>query len=449
VEVAAANVRLAASVLGVRATIETRIGDSFVNWRDLPSSDIVVTNPPWEHIKPVSRELAQMGQSEQAEYRRLLRVRSDLLNGMFPNARAERQWAGWGTNLARCGWELALRVCAPNGTLGIVLPATLFADQASVRMRGYAFSNSQLQTLATYPAEARLFDKVDQSVVTAVFRNAAPTADIQAFPLTVYDAHCRLKAAVTITRESRELGDHGYALPVGFGAAADHVMRNFSHLERLGQLESDHPHGLWAGREVDETRMSEKVTSGERHPFIKGKMIERHRVRVQPSVSVRPEYVSSPSVRHERIVWRDVSRASQARRMISAIIPERWVAGNSLHVAYFNNGDRKRLRALYALISSYVVEFQVRTRLATGHVSLGAVRSARIPALSSDMEDRLARASDAVLKGGRNELLEVAVAQAFQLKRDEYAALLDCFPKLGANERDTLLDQDTWAAAAE
>ena len=84
--------------------------------------------------------------------------------------------------------------------------------------------------------------------------------------------------------------------------------------------------------------------------------------------------------------------------MIGTIIPAGWVAGNSLHVAYYRDGDPVRLRALYAVLSSLVFEFQVRCRLATGHMSLGIVRSSRVPTLNDGWirllaDERIALAS--------------------------------------------------------
>lgn len=447
-EQAASYITDVATALRITITLEVTTGDTFLTDIDGADCDVIVTNPPWEHIKPDARELREMSDRQQLEYKGLLRLRSQLLDQRFSYAASPGQWAGWGTNLARCGWELSLRMCKKGGVVGIVLPTTLLADQASANLRKYALSESTLLSIASYPAEARLFDRVDQAVTTIVSMRSTPNDGNQNASLRTFHSDLSVAADVRLRRNSEQLEMDAYALPVGFGAAASHLSEKLAHLSALNALESHRTGALWTGREVDETRMSEKVTAGTRHPFIKGKMIERHGIKVQPDVSVRPEFVPTRSVTHERIVWRDVSRTSQARRMIATIIPANWVAGNSLHVAFFRDGDPLRLRALYAVISSYVLEFQVRTRLATGHVSLGVVRSARIPDLTIDRTVKtLAEAATAALRGNGTDLLEVTVAKAYGLQREDYAEMLNCFPKISPAERDGLLSKDIWTTA--
>jgi hypothetical protein len=132
--------------------------------------------------------------------------------------------------------------------------------------------------------------------------------------------------------------------------------------------------------------------------------------------------------------------------MIGAIIPAGWVAGNSLHVAYFRDGDSERLYALHAILSSFVLEFQVRNRLATGHMSLGVVRGVRVPVLGRTVVATLAAEARAALASAQESspLLEARVAQAYGLSRDRMAAIIDQFPKVDGAEREAVLDSTLW-----
>src|SRR5438105_15355075 len=84
-----------------------------------------------------------------------------------------------------------------------------------------------------------------------------------------------------------------------------------------------------------------------------------------------------------RLAWRDVARPNQTRRLHATLIPRNWVTGNSLNVAFFRDGNQQRLKALLAIMNSYVCEIKVRALLATAHISLGAVRRPHIPELHS------------------------------------------------------------------
>ncbi|WP_425987722.1 hypothetical protein [Afipia sp. DC4300-2b1] len=430
--------------LGLEAEVRVSVGDSFS--QGSPAlHDVVVTNPPWELLKPDSRELAQLSEKAKAAHRRSLRELCDVLDARFPNARANNAWGGWGTNLARCGWELALRSCFPGGVLGIVLPSTIMADQASANMRRSVFGRSTLVDLATYPPEARLFSRVDQPVVVATFVVTPPAFGIDA-KIRTFNLERSIQKEGQLKLSESQLSAQDYALPVSFAPDSAELIAGLSSFPRFSDLEGGNGSNLWAGRELDETRILEKTVPGHRYPFIKGRMIHRHQVSELPRLSVRASLVKGfHSIAFERIVWRDVARSSQGRRMIGAIIPPGWVAGNSLHVTYFRDGDPQRLRALYAVLSSLIFEFQVRSRLATGHMSLGIVRLARVPLLSGRTLSDLAKATETILwKGEDDANLEVAAARAYGLTREQFAEIIAHFPKLDIGKREAMLAAPLW-----
>jgi len=435
-----------AKSLGLPASVEMHAGDSFAD-RPREQFDLVITNPPWELLKPDHRELAHLSLAERGQYKLRLRQISDELDKRFPDARGENAWGGWATNLARCGWDLSMRLLKPRGILGIVLPSTLFADQSSERLRRCAFTNYRLIDMAAYPPEARLFDRVDQPVVSVTM--SANRQDDRPALLRVFDAAlCQKSSSKIGDRET--LAERGHSISVGFGATAGEILDLLKPLPKLADLEGRDGAHLWLGRELDETRVSEKLTSGTDFPFIKGRMVNRHTIVETPTRSVRRELACRfDSIARPRAVWRDVSRASQRRRMIGTVIPPGWVAGNSLHVGCYRDGDLRRTYALHGILSSFVLEFQVRCRLATGHMSLGIVRDTHIPALDRRLEERLGDEAMRLATGARIEAdrMEVLVARAYGLERDSFALLLDSFEKVTDDEKALLLDKRLWMKA--
>lgn len=433
-----------ARTLQIAVTIEPRVTDSFA--AELTSTyDLVITNPPWEHLKPDSREMAHMSVDDAADYRRRLRALSDMLDRRFPNSKATGAWAGWATNLARCGWDLAMQLLSKQGILGIVLPSTILGDQSSERIRELTFCQYQVLDIAAYPSEARLFERVDQPVVAMTI--AAVKAGLPApGKVRIFDANRSIRHVVSIAAPS-DLASNGYALSVGFGAAASGALNFLQRLPRLSEFEGTGSGDLWLGRELDETRITEKTVTGSHHPFVKGRMVARHRIAEHPVRSVRSDLAAKfHSAAFHRAVWRDVSRPSQKRRMIGTVIPPGWIAGNSLHVAHFRDGDPKKTLALHGLLSSLVLEFQVRSRLATGHMSLGAVRQARVPELTRSLVATLASGVAAAQEGCANAAvrLEVMVAKAYGLDRDTLESIIGSFDKIDEEERCQLLDPALW-----
>lgn len=440
------HVRATARRLGMDVETVVIVGDTFAS--DLsPRFDLVITNPPWELLKPDSREIKHLTVRGAERYKEDLRAASRVLDNRFPDARADSAWGGWGTNLARCGWDLCISIARKGGIVGVILPATIMGDQSSTSMRRKAFSSGTLVDAAAYPAEARLFDRVDQSVVALTMRvggRASGSGRIRSF-----DANRLLADEQTIALNTSAMQARGWTIPTVRPSGADELADLFVGMSTLQSLEGENSTDLWLGRELDETRISEKVVSGSSRPFIKGRMIGRHKVVDAPTMSVRATLCGGfHSASKPRAVWRDVARATSKRRMIGTVIPAGWVAGNSLHVACYRDGDADRTTALHALLSSFVFEAQVRARLTTGHMSLGVVRQARIPTLNARLIDTLSSLVRGTMNGGgivAEHRLEIAVAKAYGLDRDDMARLLDDFPKLEKCEREALTSVTAWS----
>ena len=442
---AADRVDAEARRLGMNVETVVIVGDTFAS--DLsPRFDLVITNPPWELLKPDSREIKHLSAKGAERYKDDLRATSRVLDDRFPDARAEGAWGGWGTNLARCGWDLCLAIARKGGLVGIILPATIMGDQSSAPMRRKAFGSNTLVDAAAYPAEARLFERVDQSVVALTMRvggRVSARGRVRSFDADRLPAGEHAVALNTPAMEAR-----GWTVPTGRPSGVDELADRFVGMSTLQSLEGDGPTDLWLGRELDETRIAEKVVAGSSHPFIKGRMIGRHNVVDEPTMSVRPALCGRfHSAARPRAVWRDVARATSKRRMIGTVIPAGWVAGNSLHVACYRDGDPDRTIALHALLSSFILEAQVRARLTTGHMSLGVVRQTRMPSLDVRLVNRLSSLAREAMNGGgiaAEHKLEIAVAKAYGLNRADMARLLDDFPKLEKCEREALTSVTAW-----
>lgn len=447
INVAESSVRQAASRLRVCTRIEAVCGDSFLlAGKHRGEFDICITNPPWENLKPDRRELETLNSNERDKYVQLLRERDEQLAELFPMARPLKKFSGWGTNLARCGTEAALRLTKARGASGVVSPASLLGDQMSKALRVWLYAEHEVCDVAYYAAEARLFERVDQACVTFVAKPGARTN--HAPRVTLYNRE-RVSQAVRLSPADWEaVQADGFVLPVQFGLGLLHLRAKWKGLLRFHDLENQGGDGLWAGRELDETNHAAFVGRSGKHPFIKGRMVARFGMAEEPKQFVRRDGPKVPnSVAFHRIVWRDVSRPNQKRRLQATVIPPGWVTGNSLHVAYYRDGDLERLHALLGIVNSLVFESQARAYLATGHVSLGVVRRVHVPDLSNKgIVGLLSEVVKRCISGNPQAQVEaeVRVAEAYGLTRDEFAGVIESFPKLTHEEKAELLDAKHW-----
>jgi Alw26I/Eco31I/Esp3I family type II restriction m6 adenine DNA methyltransferase len=418
-EEARRSVTAVAANLGLPCEISAEKRDAFSLLPEHAGQfDIVVTNPPWEALKPDRREMGSMTDSDRAAYLEALRHYDSSLAAKLPWSQPERKFSGWGTNLSRCGLELALRLVRPDsGSCGIVLPASVMNDQTSARLRRWMFQRFHVRRVAHYPAEARLFDGVDQPFITLL---ASSGRDGDGTVVDRYSPSGALCDSGTISLSPQALSALGYSLPCDVPNPLMQLLARWKDLAALGDLEGRAGEGLWMGRELDETGYSRFTGPVGTVPFIKGRMVQRYVAPVQFDLFIADPTLRLPqSTTHPRLTWRDVSRRSQRRRVQAAVIPRGPVTGNSLHVAFYRDDDEDRLLALLALINSLPVELQVRSGLGTGHVSLGVMRGVKVPSLDRpETVKRLASLARAAIDGrpDAERKVERAVAELYGME---------------------------------
>lgn len=442
-EAAKAKVAALSKRLNVSIDLLIGVGDSF----SLASSrmhmfDLVVTNPPWENLKPDRRELAALSVRERGQYVSALRKTDSFLARRFPWSQPSRKFAGWGTNLARVGTELAATITGADGLLALITPASILSDGISQPLRSWLFDRFRLMDIAYFPAEAKAFPGADVRIATTLWRRE-PRAKLQPV-VTIYDSQFGIvERGKPPFARSFHSARHN-ALPFAQGLRGAALANDLAHLPTFADLEGPGSSQLWAGRELDETGIKYHLVERPQGDFIKGYMIERFRVRQSPTHQVeKAGWKRPPSVAFERIAWRDISRPNQKRRVQAAVITAGWIAGNSLGVAHFRDGNKASLRFLLGIMSSCVFECQLRSSLATGHVSLSALRLVRIPPLDlSSPNARRFVAAVAARTAGDEKVepeIEALAACLYGLGRNQLQDVLCCFPKLCDAERDEIL----------
>lgn len=448
------SIKKVARSIGIEFTLSSSVHDSFNYFasqfkcsKDSKSKfDIAITNPPWEVVRPDRRDIAMLDKNTESVYVNALRDFSKGLEKNFPLSVPRKMFSGWGMNLARVGLEITIKLTKENGVAGIVSPASFLSDQNSETLRKWLLSNHTIKYIDYFPAEARLFDGVDQACSNLTVHVGKPKHKTFIYKFEKNLQYSEYHQELNLPEKFLE--SNAYIIPVSSNKSQLDILIRFSKLDTLGDLQGNEEGLLWTGRELDETGHSKFLSPLGKHPFLKGKMVERLTKVDQPSLFVHPEKGPSipPSVKYPRLVWRDVSRPTQKRRVQATIIPEGWVTGNSLGVAHFWGNDLEKLYTLLGVISSLPFEFQVRSMLSTAHVSVGVLRKARIPLITSELSNALAPLVESKLRGDSNAEVEIEVvmAKAYGLNPTDLVEVMHSFPKLTVEERKYLLEHPRW-----
>lgn len=425
-----------------RLRINLHVGDAFAKALDARGHfDVVITNPPWELLKPDRRELEVLGASSRKQYIAKMRSYDDWLSTHFPLSQPRRKFAGWGTNLSRVGMEATLSIAKKGGIIGVVLPASFLADDQTATLREHLLTEHTLLSASYYPAEAKLYESADTaSIALSLLAGGAPS---QSLMIATHSLETGELESSTVALEMEALSKIDFVLPISFGSKALAIINGLSQrFPSWRDLETSKTDGLWAGRELDETRISEFLRPSIQSEllFVKGRMIGRYATLEHPQLAIhKPNWAPPSSTQARRIAWRDVSRPSQKRRMLATLIDPGHVAGNSLGVAYFKDHAEAPLLALLGVMNSTCFEFQLRAHLATGHVSLSSLRKVAVPS-AQQLRGASALASlvEAAIEASDSDAIHVDAYVArfiYAITEDEYKIILDGFNSMSQELR--------------
>lgn len=430
---------------GVKQKCNFKVIDAFSEaLKKRASFDLVLTNPPWELLKPDRRELEALTAGRREKYVSQMRAYDKWLGEHYSLSQPRRKFAGWGTNLSRVGIEASLSLVRQGGVVGAVLPASFLADHQTAILREHLLTKHTVHSAAYYPAEAKLYGSADVASIAVTLTVRGEAA--KSLTIETHNTDTRRLEQSSIKLDLEALRKIDFVMPISFGAKSLAIINGLAQrFPTWLDLESSAADSLWAGREIDETGIARWLRPGGGHAplFIKGRMVGRYAIVEAPSQTVeKPNWSPPPSIKARRIAWRDVSRPSQKRRMIATLIDAGCVAGNSLGVAYFRDFSETPLLALLGVMNSICFEFQLRAHLATGHVSLSSLRKVAVPSLSQLRQE----APLAVLVGETMTSADSTASKVdayvaknmYRLTEEEYETILNGFTMTRAERLDYL-----------
>lgn len=413
--------------------LDAKVADAFVEYKRVQAQyDICVTNPPWSLLKPQKIFHKNNNEDTLREYRNVIEQYDAYMKEEFKISQPSSKFGKWGTNLARCGTEVALHLTKHSGICGVVSPASLLNDQVSNKLRCWIFERFQIINISYYPAELKLYGSADISSITLVMKHGETD---QSLDVKIYDSrdhyqHQKIEKAVF-----QYIKRNQYTIPLQTGIDSVPVMM---YLEQLPSSQDYcNQCGLSFTRELDETRVEEKLSVNGQIEFAKGRMVDRYEFHGD-GLYLNESIVNAPPSAHaDKIVWRDVSRDTQKRRIKATLLPSGFICGNSLGVIYGAEEKLPYLKMLLVIMNSMIYEYQARGMLVSNHVSAGIMKRIHVPCPQIDNE--VIALVDKQLNGGHVEIeLELAAAKLYKISIENYRTILECFD-LTDEEKNNLI----------
>lgn len=395
--------------------------------------DAILTNPPWEILKPNSKEFFQeysdlvtknkMTIHEFEAHQAKLLKDSDLrvawleyLSG-YPHQsaffRSSPQYknqisivngkkAGTDINLYKLFTEQCFNLLRPGGHCGIVIPSGIYTDLGAKQLREMLFSETNVTGLFGFENRKQIFDNVDSryKFVVLTFEKGRTT---QRFPaafmrlnveeLDQFPQEGAIEMSVDLIRR---LSPDSLSLMEFQNDLDIHIAEKMLRFPLLGeQIESTW--NLRLTREFDMTNDSHLFKTSPargRLPLYEGKMIHQYTHQLdQPRYWIAeaegrnyllPRDGKDLSQRLDyqgyRLGFRDVARNTDERTMISTMLPAQIFTGNTL-ITSVSPHERLQLLAIIALLNSFSVDFLIRKKV-SAHCNMFYVYQLPIPRLT-------------------------------------------------------------------
>ena len=388
--------------------------------------DAVIGNPPWAAAGPLTRFSRDSG--------------------------CYRLQGGGHANLYQLFAERMLRLTAPGGRVGMVMPAGLLTDIGCADLRRHFFEACQVDPIVSLDNRDGLFPihrgvrfalltattsgRTDEICLTSGVRDAAVLDDI---PDHGPPDRCVRIPMTMVTA----FGGEGRAVP---DLASDLDRAVLARVLSAGPpLESSAGWHVHFGRELNAT--DDRAYFGRSGlPVLEGKLLDPFRVRVEDAASFIERHMAArllegrASFDRARLGYREVASATNRLTLIAAIVPAGAVTTHTIFCLREALSDDEQW-FLCGVFNSYVANYCVRLRGGT-HVPASVIHQLPVPC--PDEEDVLSLAilaRRAAADSGREDRarLQAAVARLYGLRRDELAYLLSTFPLIPPDERAAVL----------
>ncbi len=381
--------------------------------------------------------------------------------------------------------ERAFQLLAKNGTISMVLPSQILSSTGSVDIRKEILFNKDIQQLYVFENKKKIFD-IDSRYrfMLLTLKGSKTKRNRNEFPVGFYLHH--LSSLVDPIREKEKFGTHSKAkiqkmfpetliIPESSGVVMDILIKMYKHPKLTDALSKD---GMSISFSSGFQRTNDSdlfQEDGKGWPIHEGKTIHQYNhTWSKPAFTAqsraglerenKPKYAGKHRVFYNsyRLVFRDVSSPTNMRTVITTVIPPKTFHTHSLASILLSRntdlilGTSYLLNVLYlcGVMNSTSFDFIVR-QIIQMHV-ITIIKTIPIPLLKYKQE--ITNLTTKLIVGGHSDFAELAekiripniqltiteriettarldviVAKAYGLDKQEYKTILESFKSFKEN----------------
>ena len=336
--------------------------------------DYIVTNPPYERLKPDGYSVE--GKKDIELYIKKIKSKKyDLsLTGNL--------------NLYKLFLEKILKIIEySNGKAGLIIPSTFTNDLSCSKIRKFIIKNNLIQEIVLLPESAKTFVGVNQAFAILIldFRNKDKNKNIKIGKIKKRTD----LSTVNFDEVNLSFIEQLFPKELNIPMLSAKEMKLFKHLKKFPILK-DNKAIINKRGEVDLTVYKKFITIGEKK-LIKGKNIEEYSLKNDfEKINIKGFYEKSKSnnefIDHRRLACQQISNIDSKKRLKFAEIKPGFLLGNSLNFLAFNNENTDYFFGIYAICNSILLDWFFKVTSSNNHINNYQIDLFPIPASEKKIE---------------------------------------------------------------
>ncbi|MHA1974056.1 MAG: Eco57I restriction-modification methylase domain-containing protein [Candidatus Hodarchaeales archaeon] len=372
--------------------------------------DIILSNPPWNILKPSEKEffanfdsrltkynvdkikarkiiddlLQDDGiSSKWSDYKNLIKIRSKYFRSNYKyqsghlKIRGKTRRVSGDLNLYKLFIERIYFLLKPGGCCGLVVPSGIYTDAGTSGLRQLLFENCQVKDLFAFENRKGIFPTIHRSFkfCVLVFKKNGYTSK--------FSSSFMLRKLLDIHKNNFNLdwNEIKHFSPSSWSIIEFKTKQDLDLTRKLFEkptLAESFPNFVMT-RELDLTLDSHLFnTEGNGIPIYEGKMIEqfnpsfaRGRYWITQDKLKIKNNVSFKNIKSYRLAFRSIAASTNRRTMIATIVPKNVCCANSLIVSkvFDKTGtsliSETELLYLCGIFNSFVFDFLLRLKVTT------------------------------------------------------------------------------------